>query len=142
MTHPAATQNHWNAAARAAAAAAARLARGTRIRHGETPRKPLNIAEWTLGSSVAVPLFCFWVKEFEVFLALLLHPPSPTPWPTEIRRTRAWRRRRTPKAVTTRPFMIPSQIAIMPGECTGMFAWFYFVNNNLDLLSRNVVSLR
>ena len=69
MTHPAATQNHWGGAARAAAAAAARLARRTRIRHGETPRKPLNIAEWTLGSSVAVPLFCFWVKEFKLFFS-------------------------------------------------------------------------
>ena len=61
----------WGAlgAAAAAAAAAARLARGMRIRHGETPRKPLNIAEWALGSNLTVPLFYFWVKEFQVFRA-------------------------------------------------------------------------
>jgi hypothetical protein len=70
MTHPAPTQNQWRAAATAAAATAARLARRTRIRHGEPPRKPLNIAEWTLGSSFTVPLFCFSVKEFKVFRVL------------------------------------------------------------------------
>ena len=58
----------------AAAAAAARLARRTRERHGQTPRKPADIAEWNLGSNLAVPVFCVWVKEFKVFLVLA--PPS------------------------------------------------------------------
>ena len=54
----------------AAAAAAARLARRTRIRFGETPRKPADIAEWNLGSSFTEPVFCFWLKEFKVFMAV------------------------------------------------------------------------
>ena len=70
MTHPAPTQNQWRAAAAAAAAAAARLARRTRIRFGETPRKPADIAEWNLGSSFTEPVFCFWVTEFKVFMAV------------------------------------------------------------------------
>ena len=53
---------------------AARLERRTRERHGQTPRKPADIAEWNLGSSLTVPVFCVWVKEFEVFLAV--GPPS------------------------------------------------------------------
>jgi hypothetical protein len=78
VTHPAPTQNQWRAAARAAAAAAPRLARRTRIRHGEPPRKPADIAEWTLGSNLTVPLFCFWVKKFKVFRASAppRYPPS------------------------------------------------------------------
>jgi hypothetical protein len=43
--------------------------RRTRIRHGEPPRKPLNIAEWTLGSNSNRAVFYFWVKEFQVFRA-------------------------------------------------------------------------
>jgi hypothetical protein len=46
------------------------------------------------------------------------------------------------QAAITRLFMIPSQIAIMLGECTGVFVCFYFVNfstSNVQhkLLSRN-----
>ena len=72
----------------AAAAAAARLARRTRIRFGETPRKPADIAEWNLGSSFTEPVFCFWVKEFKVgtllfrvcvSVSLLPQPPPPPP---------------------------------------------------------------
>ena len=37
-----------------------------------------------------------------------------------------------------RPFMIPSQITIMVGECTGVFACCCF--NTSDLLSRNKIT--
>jgi hypothetical protein len=60
---------------RAAAAAAPRLARRTRIRHGEPPRKPGNIAEWTLGSNFTEPKSGRACGKFKVFWVLA--PPLP-----------------------------------------------------------------
>ncbi len=74
MTHPNSTANQWSATAAAAATAAARLERRMRIRFRQTPRKPLNIAEWNLGSSLTEPVFTVVPCEFKVFLAV--GPPS------------------------------------------------------------------